>query len=381
MKKLCLLVVLILTLSFVQAQKVQDKLVRMLPAFSSLNIERGFLGNVILCQSPESKLEIAVVSADHNAEYIASEVANGKLTLSIKEHPQKSLDLKVLYVKIYSPKFDSVTSEGTCDITIENEIKGDNFTLALNGSGNTQIYGLQMRKDIEIITSSARVLTVKQEMCCENFTLDANGAGDIHINELQMRKNIVINASGASRLYIKKCQAEDIVMQLAGTGIFKVEEITGMTSNNKVTINTSRVGNIVLENISADNLFLKKTNAGYLFLTDVSANELRLKNEGTGNVKVTGNVVDVDIYNDGVGNFYATGLTAENANVVNNSLNAIHLKVKDTAYISGEVTQNDSITSMGVVKVSGPAKVFLMVPILDPKTGEETGEKAKVQIK
>lgn len=339
MKKSCLFAVLILALSFVQAQKVQDKLVRMLPAFSSLNIESGFVGNVILCQSPESKLEIAVESEDHNAEYITSEVTNGELTLSIKEHPQKSLDLKVAYMKIYSPNFHSVTSKGTGNITIENRLSGDNFTLDVSGPGNTKI------------------------------------------NELQMRNNIVITTKSPGNLNIKKCQADDAVIQLGGAGHFEVAEIGGITPNNKITINIGGAGNMVIGNVAADKLFLKKKSAGNLVLKDISANELRLKNEGAGNVKVTGNVVDVDIYNGGVGNFYATGLTAENANVVNNSLNAIHLKVKDTAYISGEVTQNDSITSMGVVKVSGPAKVFQLVSVLDPETGEETGEKWKVQIK
>lgn len=339
MKKLCLWVVLIFTLCFVQAQKVQDKLVRTLPAFSSLNIERGFIGNVILCQSPESKSEIAVESENHNAKYIAFTVINGELTLSIKEHPQKSLELKVAYIKIYSPNFHSVTSKGTGNITIENRLSGDNFSLDVSGPGNTQI------------------------------------------NELQMRNNIVINTRGVGTLNIKKCQADDVVMQLGGAGHFEVAEIGGITPNNKITINIGGAGNMVIGNVAADKLFLKKKSAGNLVLKDISANELRLKNGGAGNVKVTGNVVDVDIYNDGVGNFNTAGLTAEIANVVNNRLNAIHLKVKDTAYISGEVTQNDSITSMGVVKISGPAKVFQLVSVLDPETGEETGEKGKVQIK
>lgn len=339
MKKLCLWVVLILALSFVQAQKVQDKLVRMLPAFSSLNIESGFVGNVILCQSPESKLEIAVESEDHNAEYIASEVTNGELTLSIKEHPRKSLDLKVAYMKIYSPNFHSVTSKGTGNITIENRLSGDNFTLDVSGPGNTKI------------------------------------------NELQMRNNIVITTKSPGNLNIKKCQADDVVMQLGGAGHFEVAEIGGITPNNKITINIGGAGNMVIGNVAADKLFLKKKSAGNLVLKDISANELRLKNEGAGNVKVTGNVVDVDIYNDGVGNFNTAGLTAEIANVVNNRLNAIHLKVKDTAYISGEVvTEKGIITNMGVVKISGPAKVFQKVPVLDPETGEEIGEQ-EIQIK
>lgn len=57
------------------------------------------------------------------------------------------------------------------------------------------------------------------------------------------------------------------------------------------------------------------------------------------------------------------------------------LTVKDTAHISGQVNQNRGITNMGVVKISGPTKVFQKVPVLDSETGEEIGEKAKVQIK
>lgn len=338
MKKLCLWVVLILALSFVQAQKVQDKLVRMLPAFSSLNIESGFVGNVILCQSPESKLEIAVESEDHNAEYIASEVTNGELTLSIKEHPRKSLDLKVAYMKIYSPNFHSVTSKGTGNITIENRLSGDNFTLDVSGPGNTKI------------------------------------------NELQMRNNIVITTKSPGNLNIKKCQADDAVIQLGGAGHFEVAEIGGITPNNKITINIGGAGNMVIGNVAADKLFLKKKSAGNLVLKDISANELRLKNEGAGNVKVTGNVVDVDIYNGGVGNFNTAGLTAEYANVVNNSINEVRLTVKDTAYISGQVTQNNAITNMGGVKILGPAKVFQKVPFFDAETGEEIGEQ-EIQIK
>lgn len=339
MKKLCLWVVLILALSFVQAQKVQDKLVRTLPAFSSLNIERCFIGNVIICQSPESKLEIAVESEDHNAEYIASEVTNGELTLSVKEHPQNNLELKVAYIKIYSPNFHSVTSKGTGNITIENRLSGDNFALDVSGPGNTQI------------------------------------------NELQMRNNIVINTRGVGTLNIKKCQADDVVMQLGGAGNFVITEIGGITPNNKVTINICGVGNMVFGNIAADNLFLKKNSTGNLVLKDVSANELRLKNEGAGNVKVTGNVGYVDIHNKGIGDFNASGLTSEYANVVNNGINVIHLKVQDTAYISGEVvTEKDIITNMGVVKITGPAKVFQKVPVLDPETGEEIGEQ-EIQIK
>ena len=339
MKKLCLWVVLIFTLSFVQAQKVQGKLVRTLPAFSSLNLERGFLGNVIICQSPESKLEIAVESEDHNAEYIASEVTNGELTLSIKEHPQKSLELKVAYIKIYSPNFHSVTSMGAGDITIEDKLISDNFTLEVSGPGNIQI------------------------------------------NELQMRNNLVITTRGARTLNIKKCQANDIVMQLGGAGNLEVGEITGTIPNNKVTINISGVGNGVLQNISADKMFLKKNSSGNLALKDVYANELRLKNNGAGDVKVSGNVGDVDIYNDGIGNFNTAGLTAEIANVVNNSLNVISLKVQDTAYISGLITKKNGVQTQRTAKISGPAKVFLMIPAIDMETGEETGEKVKVQIK
>ena len=338
MKKLCLWVVLILTAGFVQAQKVQDKLVRTLPAFSSLNIERGFIGNVILCQSPESKSEIAVESENHNAEYIAFTVINGELTLSIKEHPQNSLELKVSYIKIYSPNFHSVTSKGTGNITIENRLSGDNFALDVSGPGNTKI------------------------------------------NELQMRNNIVINTRGAGTLNIKKCQADDVVMQLGGAGNFEITEISGITPNNKVTINICGVGNMVFGNIAADKLFLKKNSAGNLVLKDISANELRLKNEGTGNVKVIGNVGYVDIYNEGAGKFNATGISAEYANVVNNSINAISLKVLDKAYISGQVTKDDVITKMGVVNITGPANVFQKVPVLDPETGEEI-EEAKIQIK
>ncbi|MCQ2284828.1 MAG: DUF2807 domain-containing protein [Bacteroidales bacterium] len=339
MKKLCLFAVLILTLSFMQAQKVQDKLVRMLPAFSSLNIESGFVGNVILCQSSESKSEIAVESEDHNAEYIAFTVKNGELTLSIKEHPQNCLELKVSYIKIYSPNFHSVTSKGTGNITIENRLSGDNFTLDVSGPGNTKI------------------------------------------NELQMRNNIVITTKSAGNLNIKKCQADDAVIQLGGAGNFEVAEIGGITPNNKVTINIGGAGNMVIGNVAADKLFLKKRSAGNLVLKDVSANEFRLKNDGTGNVKVTGNVVDVDIYNGGVGNFNTAGLTAEIANVVNNGINVIHLKVQDTAYISGEVvTAKDIITNNGVVKISGPAKVFQKVPFFDAETGEEIGEQ-EIQIK
>lgn len=65
-----------------------------------------------------------------------------------------------------------------------------------------------------------------------------------------------------------------------------------------------------------------------MVLKEVSANEFRLKNEGTGNVKVSGNVGDVDIYNDGIGNFNTAGLTAENAKVVNNSINEVQIDRK-----------------------------------------------------
>lgn len=339
MKKSCLLVVLIVTIGFVQAQKVQDILVRALPAFSSLNIEKGFFGNVVLCQSSESKLEITVESSDHNAEYIVSEVANGELTLSIKKHPQNSLDLKVSHIKIYSPNFQSITSMGTGSLTIENRLGG------------------------------------------ENFTLEVSGPGDIRINELQMRKNIVITTKGVGTFNIKKCQADDVVLQLGGAGNFEIAEISGMAPNNKVTVNISGVGNMFFGNIAADKLFMKKNSAGNMTLKNVSANEMRLKNDGAGNVKVTGNVEYVDIYHDGIGNFNAAGLTAENANVVNNSLSAVSLKVQDTAYISGLRIKKNGITNSETAKISGPAKVFQMVPVLDPETGEETGEKAKVQIK
>ena len=243
------------------------------------------------------------------------------------------------YIKIYSPNFHSVTSMGAGDITIEDKLISDNFTLEVSSPGNIQI------------------------------------------NELQMRNNLVITTRGAGTLNIKKCQADDVVMQLGGAGNFEITEIGGITPNNKVTVNISGVGNGVLQNISADKMFLKKNSSGNLVLKDVSANELRLKNDGAGNVKVTGNVVDVDIYNDGVGNFNTAGLTAEIANVVNNSLNVISLKVQDTAYISGLITKKNGVQTQRTAKISGPAKVFLMIPAIDMETGEETGEKVKVQIK
>lgn len=74
-----------------------------------------------------------------------------------------------------------------------------------------------------------------------------------------MRNNIVITTKSAGNLNIKKCQADDAVMQLGGAGNFEVAEIGGITPNNKVTINISGVGNMVLGNVAADKLFLKKT--------------------------------------------------------------------------------------------------------------------------
>lgn len=192
--------------------------VRNVGNFDGIEVSSGIKVNFT---QDDNQYVIVETDADKQ-QYIATEVENGVLKISVKNHGKNNLRFNKMLVKVQAPSLKSVkTNSGATFMTI-NEINGDNFTL--NSSSGSNISGeFNAKNKITISNSSGanqKLNLNANTIICETSSgssstlsgnansvdFDSSSAANCNAQNL-IAKNVVADSSSASSLKVNATES------------------------------------------------------------------------------------------------------------------------------------------------------------------------------
>ncbi len=294
MKKTFLILLLILPISMISAQKrivASGNIVTREYTEEPFNsIDINFLGSVVIKQGPEHKV---VVKADDNIEgYVRHRVAEEKLYIEISDE-DVSFEKAAIQVEIYTPHLEELTNRGVGDATMEPRTE-KRISIYNSGVGDCLIKQLDLEESLEIHNTGVGdiVFPASATVTVPSLFIHNAGVGDVTITSSYISKSMIANNLGTG----------DILVNMMGW----------QTEN--ATLQNKGVGDITIRNICAK--------------------QLGLKNNGTGDTRLTGQAVSLNLVSDGSGSVSAQQLKSAIAHITHSGVGDIHANVTGTAYIS-----------------------------------------------
>jgi len=293
MKKTILILLLILPISIISAQKrivasgnVVTREYTEKP-FNSIDI--NFLGSVVIKQGPEHKV---VIKADDNiGEYVRHRVAEEKLFIEISDE-NVSFNKSEILVEIYTPHLEELTKRGIGEATIEPRTE-KRISIYNSGVGDCLIKQLDLEESLEIHNTGVGDIVFPTTVTTPSLFIHNAGVGDVTITSSYISKSMIVNN--------------------LGTGDIVVNNMMGWQTEN-ATLQNKGVGDITIRNICAK--------------------QLGVKNNGTGDTHLTGQAVSLNLVSAGSGSVSAQHLKSAIAHITHSGVGDIHANVTGTAYIS-----------------------------------------------
>lgn len=182
----------------------------------------------------EGPAKATILTADNVMEYVTATVADGVLTVGIKEGTNVSA--KKLEVTVYAPNLQEVEGYGSGDVKCSS-VKTDNFTVVLSGKGDVDV------KTVEC----TGVCTIK---------VNGNGSGDMDLGNIQCGE-LIGTLLGNGDVRVGKVNGEKVVCTVSGTGSI---ELSGKVKF--VDFNVTDAGSINAGMLQAENGQARNTGSG-----------------------------------------------------------------------------------------------------------------------
>ncbi|NOY49066.1 MAG: DUF2807 domain-containing protein [Chlorobi bacterium] len=233
---------------------------RKLPSFSSIQSNGSV--DIIVTQG---NAQTVVVEADAGLlPHLRTEVEDGVLSVGIKSY-RKSFKVAKVYVQL--PKLDKASLNGSGDLIVKNNFKGNSLKVKLNGSGDFD-GDLELKK-LEIYISGSGDASFRG--INGDLKISVGGSGDVYASNLRLSdcsikiagsgdmtlkgstENMVIGLAGSGDVDAHDLKAVNVSVSIAGSGdvdIFAVESISASIigsgdvsySGNPKTVNVSSTG-------------------------------------------------------------------------------------------------------------------------------------------
>ena len=176
---------------------------RLLSEFTE--VSGTFVGNMILLQSDESKVEVE--SSENVRDITSTTVSNGKLEVSFTQCVD---ELDVFNVYIYSPDFRDIDFTGVGDIITPDDLVLDELSVSLSGVGDIQLRGEV--EDLSLSISGVGNISAFM-MQSESCEVRISGTGDA---EVAASVALDVTISGTGNVYYRGMPA--ISTNISGTG-------------------------------------------------------------------------------------------------------------------------------------------------------------------
>jgi len=204
MQKLTLSIILLASTIALQAQ---NKETRNVGAFDYVSF--GISGKLIITQGSSNSLVLEGHKDD--LEKIETYVSGGKLKIRKEDNSWFGDNMDDVIVKVTLKNFTGASVSGSGKITNSNNLKGDEVSLSVSGSGKLELY--VECKNIETHISGSGRMTLEGSA----FTNEIHISGSGSINSAEFRTSKVeahISGSGSAKVNVK----DEIDAHISGSG-------------------------------------------------------------------------------------------------------------------------------------------------------------------
>lgn len=182
-----------------KGEKAQETVVRKLSEFTKISINGS--DDVVYTQG--NKFSVKLVGEQSLLDNTQTTVANGTLTITSRARSFRNFSKNVT-VYVTSPDLTDVAIKGSGDFKCAGKIDSDDFSLALQGSGDIDIkYLICDNAKIELRGSGDIDI---DRLRCTTSTIQLRGSGDIEINQEKVKNtNLSLYGSGDVQLKMDRC--------------------------------------------------------------------------------------------------------------------------------------------------------------------------------
>lgn len=207
--------------------------VRNVGKFEGIEVSSGIKVNFT---QDDNQYVIVETDADKQ-KYIATEVENGVLKISVKNHEKNNLRFNKLLVKVQAPSLKSIkTNSGATFMTI-NEINGDSF--AISSSSGSNISGeFNAKNDISISNSSGA--NQKLNVSANTIICDASSGSSSTLSG--NANSAVFDSSSAASCNAQNLAARSVVAGSSSAATLKVNATESLSASSSSGSSIKYVG-------------------------------------------------------------------------------------------------------------------------------------------
>ena len=155
--------------------------------------------------------DITITGESNIIEYIITEVNDGVLSVKFKNNINVSYGSKPIKINIPVEAISYISLAGSSDVTSNQIIKNNDFSVKISGSGNIDLE-IETKNTKASVTGSGD-LTLKGTT--ENYKPSVTGSGDIHSKNLTaLNASAKVTGSGTIDLMVKT----DFKAKITGSG-------------------------------------------------------------------------------------------------------------------------------------------------------------------
>lgn len=209
MKKLTLLFTALLFVFSVQAQKKET---RKVDAFDYVSL--GISGDLVITQGNSNSLVLEGDADD--LENIETYVKDGKLKIRTESNSWFGNDMDKVKIYVTVVNFRGASVSGSGYLTNSNNLKGEDLSLSVSGSGKIELYVESKTLDTHISGSGRIILDGKTD----GMELHISGSGGINAIDLEANRiEAHISGSGSAKVNVK----EEIDAHISGSGSIRYQ--------------------------------------------------------------------------------------------------------------------------------------------------------------
>lgn len=324
MKKICLLIAFALTcmtglsscVSACESLKDEAALpVTVYPLTLAGAVDRITNNTVIdieYTQGADMKAEL-ICPAEYK-QYVNILVSKGELLMKLSDDldsdKRNEVSKKLYHSKLYltTPELHSITVNGSSKFTANTDLRADELTAVLNGSGDIDFNGVQC-------SGEKGVLLVQ-----------LNGSGDV--------------------IFRREVKAQSVDMQLNGSGDIDCAIVTAQSFTSQV----NGSGDVDVDNVAAVSVTAQVNGSGDLSAGNVLATSATAEVNGSGDLKLLGQCKEAVFSMVGSGDIYAKDLVAQDVTATVNGSGNINCNAQST--LVAKVIRSGEIHYRGTPKIT-----------------------------
>ncbi len=182
---------------------------RSVGAFDEIGVSGSF--DVFLVKGNEGEIDIKI--EENLLPYLVTKVENGELKIKWKKGTSIRTN-RSIQITVHFKEINAVALSGSGNIVSKNQIKSDDFEIAVSGSGDI---------DLNIMTNTLQAAVsgsgdIELKGSSKDFTAAVSGSGDIDAMDLKTNKaTLKISGSGGMTITV----LDELIAKVSGSGDIK----------------------------------------------------------------------------------------------------------------------------------------------------------------